>query len=191
MLDVTTHPVVDTPPQDVGQANIVAPMPCGCRRWFVLATKPHAERRAHTALHLKGYQPYLPTIDIRRHDRSWRTVPLFAGYCFVHLDPGKPWYPIKWCPGALHLIAVDGIPQPCRQGSVEALQAAEAARRCHPAEKDTWAPGAAVALAGGMWDGIPGIILKTGKDMALVSMLMFGQLREIAVSFDCLRPRDG
>jgi hypothetical protein len=33
-------------------------------------------------------------------------------------------------------------------------------------------------------------VLSVGSDMALVSLLMFGALREVAVSLDCLRARD-
>lgn len=192
MLDVTTHPVVDTPPSELAPDPEGCQAPCGSRlAWCAVHTHSQAERRAHASLHRFGFQAYLPLIDIRWADRTWHTVPLFPRYCFVRLDLTRPWHPVTHAPGVFQLVAFDGKPATCRAGAVEALQAAEAQRALHPQPDAQWAPGTPVALAGGMWDGIPGIILKVGKDMALVSMLMFGQLREIAVSFDCLRPRDG
>ena len=173
---------------------------CGCytrQFWGVIHTHPQAELWATENLKRQGYTTYLPLYLAKRRDRVLRTLtklverPLFPSYAFVQFGEDDPWYPIRRTPGVRQLILSEfGKPYHLRAGAVEALQAAEAARRCHPAEKDTWAPGTPVALAGGMWDGIPGIVLKTEKRIALVSMLMFGHLREIAVSFDCLRPRD-
>lgn len=191
MLDAIPATTVDTPPQDVGHAVASAPTPSGCRgrRWFVVAAKPRAERRAHAALHLKGYQPYLPTRIIRRN-KAWATVPLFDGYLFVNLDPAKPWYPIRYAPGVFCLLTIDGIPTPCPEGAVEALQASDAERQLPYRPEAAWRPGAAVAVANGPFAGHPAVILSVGQEMALVSLLMFGQLREVAVSLDALTARD-
>lgn len=191
MLDVTTHPVVDTPPSELAPDSEGCQAPCGSRpAWCAVHTHSQAERRAHASLHRFGFTAYLPLIDIRWADRTWHTVPLFPRYLFVRLDLTRPWHPVTHAPGVFQLVAFDGKPATCRPGAVEALRAAEAERALHPQPEALWAPGTAVALAGGMWDGIPGLVLKTEKRIALVAMLMFGHLREIAVSFDCLRPRD-
>lgn len=164
--------------------------PCGCRDWFVVTTKPQAERRAHAALHLKGYRPYLPTITTRWRDRTWHTTPLFPRYLFVRLDLAHPWYPIRYAPGVFNLVGINGIPSPCPQGAVEAIQEAEAVRALLPPPKQRWSPGQACALASGPFEGCDAVILKVGTDMALVALMMFGHLREVAVQLDCLRTRD-
>ena len=187
MLDATIRECVTASQQDVGHALASAPMPSGCR-WFVVATYPKAERRAHASLHRKGYQAYLPEITVRRRD-GWHTGPLFPGYLFLQLEPQRPWYPIRYAPGVFHLLTLEGKPQPVARGAVEALQAATAQRLLQEPEMP-WRPGAACELRQGPFQGQPAVILSVGTDMALVSMLMFGQLREVAVDVDCLRARD-
>lgn len=188
-IDTQPRDRLDNPPQDVALPGL-APTPSGCRDWFVVATKPKAERRAHAALHLKGYRPYLPLITVRLPNRHYRTGPLFPGYLFTHIDLAHPWYPIRYAPGVFSLISVDGVPLPCPQGAVEAIQEAEAVRGLLPPPKQRWAPGAPCALDSGPFQGCPAVILKVGTDMALVSLLMFGALREVAVQLDCLRTRE-
>lgn len=167
----------------------VAPQPSGCR-WFVVASKPNAERRAHAALHLKGYQPYLPLITVRLPNRHYHTRPLFQGYLFVQLDLAHPWYPIKYAPGVFNLLCTNGIPAPCPVGAVEALQAAEAVRGLYPPTEQPWRPGQPCRLDYGPYDGVDAVVLKTHKDRVLIAMMMFGHLREVAVDADCLRARD-
>jgi hypothetical protein len=46
------------------------------------------------------------------------------------------------------------------------------------------------SLATGPFSGHQGVVMSVGHDMALVALMMFGQLREVAVQLDCLRARD-
>lgn len=172
--------------------SCVAAQPSGCRekRWFVVASKPNAERRAYAALHLKGYQPYLPLITVRRRDRSYHTRALFPRYLFVNLDPSKPWYPLRYAPGVFGLITVEGIPIPCPQGAVEAIQEAEATRALLPPVRQRWSPGQACTLDSGPFQNCDAVVLKVGTEMCLVALMMFGCLREVAVQLDCLKTRD-
>lgn len=188
-IDTPTREDYHPPQQDVAQP-ILAPTPSGCRDWFVVATKPQAERRAHAALHLKGYQPYLPLITVRLPNRHYRTGPLFPGYLFTRLDLAHPWYPIRYAPGVYSLISTNGIPSPCPQGAVEAIQEAEAARALYPMPKHRWAPGAPCTLASGPFQDCDAVILKVGSEMVLVALMMFGALREVAVQLDALKARE-
>lgn len=162
----------------------------GGSRWCVVATYAKAERRAHAALHRFGFNAYLPLVTTRRRDRSWHTHALFPGYLFVQLDLAKPWSPVRYAPGVFQLLCVDGTPAPCRAGTVEALQAAEAERAIHLPDSTQWAPGTPCVVANGMFDDVPAVVLKIGKDRVLVSLMMLGQLREVLVNADCLRARD-
>jgi hypothetical protein len=38
---------------------------------------------------------------------------------------------------------------------------------------------------------MPAVILSVGQDMALVSIMFLGELREVALDLDCIEPRDG
>jgi transcriptional antiterminator RfaH len=191
MLDAPIRERVDTKPQDMAHASASAPTPSGCRpAWYVVATYPKAERRAHAALHHKGYQPYLPLITVRLPNRHYHTSALFPGYLFIRLSPLKPWYPIRYAPGVFHLLTVEGKPHPCRAGAVEALQALEAQRATPLPESALWAPGMPCSLGTGPFEGHLGMVLSVGREMALVSLMLFGALREVSVGVDCLRARD-
>lgn len=157
--------------------------------WCVVASKPKAERRAHASLHRFGFNAYLPLITTRWRDRTWHTTPLWPGYLFVELDLSKPWSPVTHCPGVFNLVGINGIPSPCPVGAVEAVREAEATRALYPPVRQRWSPGAPVEPIEGVFQGVPAIVLKVGGDMVLISLLMFGQLREVLIQADNLRLR--
>lgn len=166
----------------------------GCRHtkphWYVAATHPKAERRAHAALHLKGYTAYLPLITSRWRDRTWHTGPLWPGYVFLQLSPNQPWYPIRFAPGVFQLLCINGMPNPCPDGLVEAVQGAEAQRATPTPDSALWAPGAIVALANGIFAGHHAIVTRVSKERAYVALMLFGQPREVPVPLDCLTTCD-
>lgn len=185
--------------QDVGPAFTRAPTPGGSLpAWCVVATYAQAERRAVKNLADQGYPVYLPLRFLRRRDRVIRTMhhnaeaPLFPGYCFVGLGDADPWRPITNTRGVYALLRdpTTGKPRPLRQGVLEAVREAEAVARTRMTFGHGWSPGQPCALDYGAFQDQPAVVLKVGQDMALVSMLMFGELREVAVSLDCLRTRD-
>jgi len=60
--------------------------------WVVVQTKPRQEDTAFANLQQQGYSAYLPRLAVpRRRREQWVTVrePLFPGYLFVRLTPGK------------------------------------------------------------------------------------------------------
>lgn len=173
--------------QDTGRVAVFAPTPSG-RRWFVVATKPRAERRAHAALHLKGYQPFLPEVTVRRRDRSWRTVPLFPGYVFIRLDLARPWYPIRFAPGVFQLLTINGVPAPCPDHAVEAVQSALQAAQALAGEKERWRVGSPCSLSLHPLRGVPAIVTAIHDGRAQVAVMMLGQLRQLAVRVDQLAP---
>jgi hypothetical protein len=42
----------------------------------------------------------------------------------------------------------------------------------------------------GIFAGHPGVVTEVGADMALVSLMFLGHLREISLPLDCLSARD-
>lgn len=188
-LDLTRPRRLNHPQQDVGQPAR-APTPSGSR-WFVVRTHPQAERWACQNLQQQGWQTFLPMMTVRRRDRVIRSlrhtieVPLFAGYAFLHCDPISPWTTIRSTFGVATVLGYPK-PEPLRAGVLEALQALEPLAATEP----PWKPGSPCSLSYGPLNGMPGVVLKVGHNMALVSLLMLGQLREVSVSLDCLSARD-
>ena len=97
--------------------------------WFVVATKPNAERLACTHLERQGFMPYLPQLKVqRRHARRVEMVnrPLFPRYVFVELDLRVAhWHAINGTYGVQHILTHDGRPHALQDGFVDALMARE------------------------------------------------------------------
>ena len=177
MLDAATNTPVSLPQQDVAHPN-PAPTPSGCRlTWHVAATKPRAERIAHAALHHRGYAPYLP-LTLGR--------PLFPGYCFLQLSTGQPWYPIAWAPGVFQLLQCNGKPIPCPTEAVEAIQAGDELRSIPMSREYLYRPGAPCVASLGGGQSADAVVVTVRHRKATILTIMFGQLREIAVSLNNL-----
>lgn len=190
-LDLTRPASHSRSQQDVGAAYDRPRAPRSrMRGWIVVHSYPQAERWAQAQLHARGYETFLPLMAVRRRDRVirslWHVVetPLFARYLFVRF-PGN-WTPIRYCPGVYRIVSAGQTPSLASEAAVSALQALKP----KPLIQGGFTPGTPVALSGGVLDGCQGVILKAGAEMALVSLIMLGQLREVSVSVDCLRERD-
>lgn len=191
MLDVTYSPVI----QPVVALGRHSHHQCG-RMWAVVQSHPQAERWAEHNLNRAGYATYLPTYATKRRDPVLRTItriviaPLFPSYLFVRTTPDAPWTPIRYAPGVRHLLMRDGKPDMADAGAVEALQANEALRRTPTTPEALHRPGSACRLAHGPCRGADAVVVSVGPNMAMVSLLMLGALRTVAVPVDWLEARD-
>lgn len=168
---------------------VEATHPSGCRPapdrpaayWAVVATYRQAEHRARHNLELRGFPTYLPlTVNNR---------PLFPGYLFVTLHPDTPWWQAKYVPGVFNLIAdAAGQPIPLRAGVLEAVQAVEAEAATQQRADAQMAPGVAVAVARGPFAGAQAVVLSVGR-LVRIAMVVFGELRELAIQPAFLRLR--
>jgi transcription antitermination factor NusG len=190
MLDATPHTRLDADERLEGTPRFAPPL-SGCRQgtWHVVASYPKAERRAYAALHLKGYEPYLPLLTVRRPDRSYHTAALFPGYLFIRLDLQRPWYPIRYAPGVYSLLTTDGSPTVCPEAVILALRAGDALRAAPLPATASWAPGMACSLATGPLRHHPAVVTDVGRETATVAILMLGQLCQARVPLDALTQR--
>lgn len=162
--------------------------------WIVVHSYPQAERWARDNLTRRGYNCYLPLMAVRRRDKVlkslWHTVdvPLFPRYLFVKY-PGN-WTPVRYCPGVYRIVSAAGKPNLASNAAISALQAAEAVRASLPLQSRQWAPGTPCVVGNGTFDDVPAVVLQVGTDMALVAMMWFGALREVAVQLDALKARE-
>ena len=164
--------------------------------WIVAATNSQAEHHADANLRHRGYRTYLPLVLRSRRDRVLPTlvhrllVPLFRSYLFVHYDSRDPRRPIRETPGVRDLIRCGSEVQFAPEAAVSALQASEHTRRSLPPPNTQWAPGAVCRVGMGIFAGHLGVVTEVGHDMALVSLMFLGHLREISLPLDCLTARD-
>jgi transcription antitermination factor NusG len=173
--------------------------PCGCNaapRWTVVTVWPQAERYATSNLQRQGHVAYLPLYPTRLRHRLPHTLqrtilrPMFPGYLFVQHDPAVSWTPIRTTPGVRSMLRNGSQLQYANAADVEAVRAAEEARRIHPSHPRQWAPGAPVALSAGPMRGHDAVVLEVRGDRATVGVLLFGALRRVSAPVAWLVARD-
>jgi transcriptional antiterminator RfaH len=173
----------DTLPECGGNSAVV--------QWTVVHTHPSREKWASENLTRAGYETYLPLYaTLAGKPRQLVERPLFPGYLFLGLETGQGWVAAWHTPGVHKLCMFAGRPGIAPTAAVEALQAGESARRCLPPPGSLWRPGAPCRLANGSpLDGIDAVVISVTAAHARVHVLMFGELREVAVRAECLVAR--
>ena len=76
----TERPSFTTPDQSLGSN-------AGARKWYALWSKSHCEQMVFDQLAAKGFQVFLPKIEVwsrRNGGRHCISVPMFPGYLFLH-----------------------------------------------------------------------------------------------------------
>lgn len=161
-------------------------------RWCVART---AEHWAYINLMRLGYEAFLPLCTVRRRDplRHRLThnveVPLFRSYLFVRHTPGESWRSIRSAPGIQTLITAGDRLQYVAEGAVEALQATEALRRDPTTPQSVYRPGMACRLNAGPLRNHEAVVVKIDGNSVVVSVLLFGEFRHIAVPLASLSAR--
>jgi transcriptional antiterminator RfaH len=87
-------------------------------QWYVLKTKPRAERHAASILESRQIGVYLPLL---KRQRSFE--PLFPGYLFLRMDCQTDDYlRSRSAPGVSYILNADGIPTPVPDDLIEAIR---------------------------------------------------------------------
>ena len=163
-------------------------------RWTVAQTHPKAEPIASVGLRLAGYDTYLPRYARRRGGNGPRRAdivhsPLFSGYLFIALAPGQGWVAARYTRGVHRLCMAGDHPTYVRDGAVEALQAGDAFRQHLPAADSVWRPGAPCRLNAGSLAGLDAVVATIAGEVAVVHVLMLGELRAVTVDAASLAVR--
>jgi transcription antitermination factor NusG len=117
-------------------------------------------------------------------------VPLFRSYLFVEHVPGSSWRGIHTAPGVSNLILVAGRLEYAAVGAVEALQATEHLRQSVNGQAQLFRSGAACRLTAGPFRGHDAVVIEIDGESAVVNVMMFGELRQVAVPLESLAPRE-
>jgi transcriptional antiterminator RfaH len=163
--------------------------------WITCQTHPQAERWAVANLTRQGYQAYLPLITIRRRDPVLHTlnrlveVPLWRGYLFVQLSTAS-WSPIRSTRGIARVLMSGDKPHHLNAATLEAIRAGDELRRTVTLPDRLWRPGVACQVKYGPLQSMEAVVIAITNQVAHVALLMFGQLREVTISADCLAPRE-
>ena len=136
-------------------------------RWWVLHTRPRAEKRITRELLSHRCSFFLPL-----HTRTWRSrgstlsshMPLFPGYVFLHGDGDARWMALQTNQVA-RVIAVEDQRQ-LHDDLVRVHQLMVSGRPLTPEER--LEPGATVEIIRGPLTGLSGKVIKRGKGLRLV-----------------------
>ncbi len=136
-------------------------------RWWVLHTRPRAEKRLARELLRRGGAFFLPL-----HTRTWRSrgstlsshLPLFPGYVFLHGDGAARWVALETNQVA-RVIPVEDQRQ-LHDDLVRVHHLMVSGLPLTPEER--LQPGAAVEIVHGPLAGLTGKVLKKGKGLRLV-----------------------
>ena len=91
-------------------------------KWYVLRTRPRAERQVSLLLMMRDAEHYLPLVSGSRNGK--RMDPLFPGYLFCRVEiPSVQWVEIRSLPGIAYVLNAQGSPLPVPEDLVESVRA--------------------------------------------------------------------
>ena len=94
-------------------------------KWYVVQSKPREEERARYFLEEKGFDTYLPMMEILKV-RGFKNVKtesaLFPGYLFCRFNPEDSLAHVRWTRGVKKLLPESVHPIPVEKEVVEAIQ---------------------------------------------------------------------
>jgi transcriptional antiterminator RfaH len=149
--------------------------------WFVVWTRPRAEKKVEGRLAALGLTPWLPLVRERhRWSDRWREVdmPLFPSYLFAEAE-GEGWKSVLRTPGVLTLVKEAGHPARLTDEFVRGLRAAIAVGGAEPervAEPEGYAVGDEVVVRDGPLGGLRGVVREVrGKRQLVIWVAQIGR----------------
>ncbi len=156
------------------------------RRWYLIHSKPGAEREAQLHLQRQGYQTYLPRLlqSVRRRGQPrLQVVPLFPRYLFLELDEGRQCLtPVRSTSGVANVVRFGARFATVPDAILRELRSREdpdtGLHQLHTAAP--LAPGAQVRIDGGAFAGLEGVFERAdGAHRVVVLLKLLGQERQV------------
>lgn len=157
--------------------------------WYALWTRSHGEQLVHDQLAARSFDVFLPTLDTwvrRRGMRHHATVPMFAGYLFLHHRMDRESY-LEICEtrGLVKLLGeswdhLATVPE-SEVEAIRKLHASKLPAKAHPYLQ----AGQRVRVIGGLLVGAEGILLRMNPNKGLFVISVALLQRSVAVEIDC------
>ncbi len=77
--------------------------------WYALYTKPHKERQLSSFLEHRGFETYLPLIQVRKRGQE-KSIPFFSCYLFVRVGSSNGLPSLRWIPGLRRIVTFGDQP---------------------------------------------------------------------------------
>ena len=161
--------------------------PASVTEWYVLRTKPRAERQVSALLEMRAAEHYLPVIPSARNRA--RTEPLFPGYLFCRVAiPSVQWVEIRSLPGIAYVLNAQGTPLPVPVDLVESVRVRTALENSEQ-RPCRFSAGERVEIASGPFQGLEAAfdrrLSPSGRSrvfITLLSRLVPVEIREAELS---------
>ena len=143
------------------------------KQWCVVYTKPQKEEFAEANLRLRGVETFFPKLSLPKSaKRRKRIVALFPNYLFVCVDiAGSEYASTIWCPGVKRIVSFNGTPAIVDGSLITFLQNQIGAAGLITARCNIRI-GQEVAIEGGPFDGLVGIIQQPPSARGRVKILL-------------------
>ncbi len=163
----------------------------GRAAWFAVQVKPRHDKVAAELLEQRGIVSFLPLYTSKRRwsDRVQDVeVPLFPGYLFALLDPGRR-APLLCTPGVVRLIGVGNTPVQIAEEELAAIGVAvQSKSHCEPVTKVV--VGDRVRIRSGPLKGQEGVLTHfKNKDRLVLSISLVERSIAVEIQGDWLVER--
>jgi transcription antitermination factor NusG len=142
-------------------------------RWYVVQTRHRFELKIAAQLQTKGIETFLPVLnEIHRWSDRQKTVslPLFAGYVFVRLDPSAPARTRVLCTeGVVGFVTTHGDASPIPSRQIDDLRRL-LAQKLPCALRAFLQVGQKVRIRGGCLDGLEGMLARSSQKTLVISI---------------------
>lgn len=158
--------------------------------WYVVQTRPGAERKACAHLQRQGFDTYFPQrLKQRRHARRTETLiaPLFPRYVFVNVDIERQrWRCIHSTVGVSRLVCSGERPTPIRPQILDDIRAREDERGLVTIERDPpFTHGDKVRVSSGVFSASHGLFDSVADDQRVAILLdLLGRKVRVCLEMD-------
>ena len=146
------------------------------KHWYVLYTKPRAEKKSAERLAERGIEVYCPVIRTLRQwsDRKKKVqVPMFPSYIFCHIEEQHRLEPLQ-DPGVLNYVFWLGKPAIVRDHEIAAIREIERAGDEIKVQGSGFEKGQFVVIPDGPFKGMQGQIDKVDNRKVFVFIEQLG-----------------
>jgi|Deesub1362A_J573_1020465.scaffolds.fasta_scaffold00620_27 transcriptional antiterminator RfaH len=157
--------------------------------WFAVHTKPKSEDFAALQLAQKGFEVFLPKIEVTRKRGTKRfalVVPLFPGYLFIRLAPALPAVrQVNWTPGVKYLLCAGETPVPVPEEAIDLIRQRTGPRgHITPGAQAQFPPGTRVAVRFGPFAGLVGVVERPVPGRSRIRVLLDLLQRQTPLELD-------
>ena len=158
--------------------------------WYVCRTKSNSELLAKHHLENQGYIVYCPMSLVDKRTGKQKDIePLFCGYVFVQLQPGKDdFHPIRSTRGVLAMVRFGLWPATVSEDLITEMRRHENEQGLHDIQQHDYIPGNVVRVRGGVFNDYLAIVKAKRKDRIIVLIDISSNTVEAKLRYKDLQP---